>query len=79
MNIENVIAPNFVANLTSSFEEWLRLDVANRSTDFGDDYVWCWSLVSLQAHASFNFICDVRNYLHGVAEIFSATFTLNNR
>ena len=78
MNVEHIVATNLVTNLTSCFKKWLRFDVANGSTDFGDDYVRRRSLVSLKSHATLNFVGDVRNYLNGVTKIFSAAFTLNN-
>ena len=68
---EAVVAAEVVAHLTGSLEERLRLDVADRAADLGDDDVDV--VVRLRAHAGLDLVGDVRDDLHGVPEVLAAT------
>jgi hypothetical protein len=69
---EDVLAAELVADLTRRLEERLRLDVADGAADLGDDDVGLGRLVGLQAHAALDLVGDVRDDLHGVAEVLAA-------
>ena len=66
-------AAELVADLPGRLDERLRLDVADRAADLGDDHVGLRRLVGLQAHAPLDLVGDVRDDLHGVAEVLAAT------
>ena len=67
-----------MTNLPSSLNEGLAFDVANRSTDFGDDDIRPGLFLSLEAHAPLDFIGDVGNDLDGVAEVFAPALLRNH-
>ena len=69
---EDVAAAELVADLARRLDERLRLDVADRAADLGDDDVGLRVLVGLQAHAALDLVGDVRDDLHGVAEVLAA-------
>src|SRR5947208_1474658 len=52
------------------------LDIAGRSTDFGNDNV-VFALIGEFVDTALDDIGDVRNYLHGFAEIVAASFLQN--
>ena len=79
MHEEHVLATEFVAHLPCGLDERLRLDVADRAADLGDDHVGLRRLAGLQAHAALDLVGDVRNDLHGVAEILSAPLFRDDR
>src|SRR5690606_27886268 len=68
---EDVAAAQLMAQLPRRFEEGLRLDVADRAADLGDDHVGAGFLGRLQAHAALDLVGDVRDDLHRVAEVFA--------
>ena len=72
MHEEHVLPAELVPYLARRFDERLRLDVADRSADLGDDDVGTRLLGRLQAHASLDLIRDVRDDLHRVAEVLAA-------
>ena len=78
MHVEDIVASDLVSNLTRRFNEGLRFDVADGSTNLSDDYIRSRGVVCLQTHASLDFIRDVRDDLNRVTEIFTATFALNH-
>ena len=65
-------AAELVADLTGRLDERLRLDVADRAADLGDDHVGLRLFVGLQAHAALDLVGDVRDDLHRVAEVLAA-------
>ena len=71
MHEEDVPAAQFVADLPGRFDERLRLDVADGSADLRDDDVGLRVLGRLQPHAALDLVGDVRDDLHGVAEILA--------
>ena len=69
---EDVLAAELVAHLAGRLEERLALDVADRAADLGDDDVGLRLVGGLQAHAALDLVGDVRDDLHGVAEVLAA-------
>ena len=78
MDEEDVLAAELMANLSRCLNKRLALDVADRSTDLGDDDVGCGIEFSLKSHSTLDFVRDVRNDLNGVTEILSVPFTLDH-
>ena len=73
MHEEHVLAAELVAHLARRLDERLRLDVADRAADLGDDDVGLRaSSAGLQAHPALDLVGDVRDHLHGVAEVLAA-------
>ena len=66
---ERVFRPQFQAQLADRFEEGKRLDIADRSANLHDDHV---DVFRHFADARFDFVGDVRNHLHGFAEVIAA-------
>ncbi len=67
---EDVVAADLVPHLADGLEERQRLDVADRAADLGDDDVDVRA-----AHAPnprLDLVGDVRDHLHGVAEVLAA-------
>ena len=79
MEEEYISAADVLADLAGGFEERLRLDVAHRAADFGDDDVRGVLALGGKAHAALDFIGDVRDDLDGVAEVFAAAFLGDDR
>lgn len=69
---EHAVAAELVAELAGGLEERLRLDVADRAADLGDDHVGTRLFMRLQAHAALDLVGDVRDDLHGVSEVLAA-------
>jgi len=65
-----IAVSELVAQLTHRLDERQRLDVAHRTADFGDDDVVLLAL-SQQLDAALDFVSDVRDDLHGLAEILA--------
>ena len=76
---EHVLAAELVAHLAGRLDERLRLDVADRAADLGDDDVGLRRLGGLQAHAALDLVGDVRDHLHRVAEVLAAAFLGDDR
>ena len=72
MHVDDVLRADFENELPDRFEERQSFDVAGRSADFGDDNV-VFAFVGKFANAIFDDIGDVRNHLHGFAEIIAAS------
>ena len=66
---ERVFAAVLLAHLADGFEEGKRFDVADGAADFADDDI---DIVRDLFHGGFDFVGDVRNDLHGFAEIVAA-------
>ena len=75
---EDAVAAEVVAHLAGRLEERQRLDVADRAADLGDDDVGRVGVVDprgagrLGAHPRLDLVGDVRDDLHGVAEVLAA-------
>src|SRR5690606_29349019 len=77
---EHAVVPSQVmADLPGGLEERQRLDVADGATDFGDDDVGSVGVGDARAarggrpHPRLDLVGDVRNDLHGVAEVLTAS------
>ena len=71
MQEETVFAANVVADLTCGFKEWLRFDIADRSTDLGDDNVYV--VTGHRVDARLDLVGDVWNDLNSVAQVVAST------
>ena len=71
MNVERVLAPNLKPDLTDGLKEWLALNVAGRAADLGDDDIRAGLFADL-IDELLDLVGDVRDDLHGAAEIFAA-------
>ena len=77
MQIEDVLRAYIEAELAYRFEERKDLDIAHRSADLGDNNV---GVIGCQlADAMFDFVGDVRDDLHGSAEIVASPFGGDDR
>src|SRR5699024_10890424 len=74
-----VLMSNLVLNLTDCFKEGLRLDVADRTADFGDQNVAAGVGLADDIYIALDFVCDVRDYLYGAAEVVSAALLVKYR
>ena len=66
---QRVLAAQFLAHLADGFDERQRLDVAHRAADLDDGQV---HILRDLLHRALDFVGDVRNDLHGLAEIVAA-------
>ena len=73
MDIEGIILSGFPTDLTDGVNEGLAFDIADGAADFSDDHI-CIRLFTYRINEAFDFIGDVRNRLHGRAEISALTF-----
>ena len=71
MNVDGVAAADFLSELANGFQKGKRFDVADRAADLDDDDVDAFAHI---ADAFLDFVGDVRNHLHGFAEVIAATF-----
>ena len=77
MNQRRIAGSKLVTQLTHRFDEGQRLDVAHGAADFRD-YEIVFAGVSEQFHVAFDFIGDVRDNLHRLAEIVSAALLVDD-
>ena len=77
MNKNRVVVADFQRKFADGFEERQAFDVAGRAADFGDDDIGL-GFFGEQVDAIFDFICDVRNHLHRIAEINAFAFVIQN-
>ncbi len=73
VEVEHVLRAGLAADLADRLEERERLDVADRAADLGDDDVAVGRLTG-SAHAVLDLVRDVRDHLHGRAEVLAAAF-----
>ena len=66
---DHVFRAEFEAHLANRFQERQRFDVAHRAADFDEHHVHA---VGHFAEGGLDFVGDVRNHLHGLAEIIAA-------
>ena len=77
MDDEDVVTADLVTDLADRLQEGQRLDVADRAADLGDDDV---DLVGRHAaDAVLDLVGDVRDDLHGVAEVLAAPLLGDHR
>ncbi len=70
VDVEHVLGPDLAPELADRLEERLRLDVADRAADLGDDDVGVGDLRD-GADARLDLVRDVRDHLHGRAEVLA--------
>ena len=71
MHVDDILCSHFEKELADCFQEWQSLDIAGRSTDFGNDNV-VFALIGEFTNTALDDIGHVRNYLNGFAEIIAA-------
>ena len=74
VNEAGVVAAHAEGHLTDGFDEGERFDVAHRAADFHDRDVGIARRLGAADDVFLDFIGDVRNHLHGLAEVFAAAF-----
>ena len=84
MQEEDVVPADVMADLPGGLEERQRLDVTDRAADLGDDDVDVGALATRTALAHcenpiLDLVRDVRNHLHGVAQIVAAPLLGDDR
>jgi len=73
MNIDAILPAGFKTKLANGFEKRQTLNVADGAADFGDDDVIIVAVMVRGVDDAFlDFVGDVRNDLHGFAEIIAA-------
>ena len=71
-----VLAAGAQAQLTRRFQEWQRFDIADGAADFAQGHVVAFGAT---ADVILDFIGDMRNHLHGLAQIFAPAFLADHR
>ncbi len=82
MKEEAVLPADLMAHLACGFQERQRLDVTDGPTDLGDHHVGTVARGVGLGHrqdAALDLVGDVRNDLHGVAEVLAATLLGDHR
>ena len=64
-----VVAAQFVAHLADGFEKRQRFDIADGAADLDDHHV---DVAGHLARRGLDLVGDVRNHLHGLAQIIAA-------
>ena len=64
-----IVAALFVAHLADGFQKRQRLDVADRAADLHDHHIHVGRHFT---HGGFDLVGDVRDHLHGLAQIIAA-------
>ena len=72
VNVQAVLLADVERELANGFEERHAFDVADRAADFGDDDIHI--VGGQRLNRGLDLIGDVRNHLHGVAEILALAF-----
>src|SRR5262249_14899006 len=76
VNVQAVLLANVQGELADRFEERQSLDVAHGSADLGDDDI---DVLGGQAvNGRLDLVGDVRNDLHGTAEVVAVSFLLDD-
>ena len=76
VHVDRVVAPDVLAELADRLEERQALDVADRAADLHQHDV---GIAPGLADAVLDLVGDVRNHLHGAAEIVAAALLLDHR
>ncbi len=76
VDVERVLAPDVLPELTNRFHERQALDVADRAADLDEQHVHA---LGRRADAVLDLVGDVRDDLHGAAEVLAAAFLLDDR
>ena len=72
-----VFSAYFKRNLAHRFDERLRLNISDCSSDFGNNHIGI-RFLTQAVNKIFNLICDMRNDLHRGAEVFTAAFLVKH-
>ena len=78
MDEADVFFADFERELAQRFEEKQSFHVADGATDFGDQHVDIGVVVGDFVDARFDLIGDVRDELHGFAEVVATAFFLDD-
>ena len=80
MNEAGVVAAHAERHLADGFHKRQRLNVAHRTADFHDANIGLAAVGRSRTAGNkfLNFIGDMRNHLHGLAEVFAAALLLQN-
>ena len=73
VDVQAVFLPDLAADLADRLEKRLALNVADGAADFGDDHVRV-RLFADRIDKALDLVGDVRDHLHGFAQIFTAAF-----
>ena len=76
MDEQDVFLPLLGSHLPDGLEERLRFNIADRAADLGDEHVGC-SVVHL-IDAGFDLVRDMRDDLHGAAQIAALALAAQN-
>src|ERR1017187_2043109 len=68
---EAVFAALLMAHLADGFQKRQRLDIAHRAADFANHHI---EVLRHLLHGRLDFVGDVRDHLHGLAEVVAAPF-----
>ena len=77
MNQYGIFVSDLVLELADGLQEGLALDVAHRAADLdnGNAHV---RVSKVSVETALDFVCDVRNHLHGTAAVIAAPFFLQD-
>ena len=78
VNVEAVVAPKVRLELANGLKEGQAFNIAHRTADFDNGNVWRVFTFRKGEHHSFDLVGDVRNNLHGAAQVIAATFLGDN-
>ena len=78
VNVEAVVAPKVRLELANGLKEGQAFNIAHRTADFDNRNVWRVFTFRKGEHHSFDLVGDVRNNLHGAAQVIAATFLGDN-
>jgi len=76
VHVEGVAQARFNAELADGFQEGLTLDIAHGAADLHDHHI---HILGDLLHNALDLIRDVRDHLHGFAQIVPPTFFLDHR
>src|ERR1700757_4546318 len=78
---EDVFPTQVMTDLAGGLQKGLRFDITHGATDFGDHNVWAVAVSVRLGHRHnppLDLVGDVRDHLHGVSEVFAASFLGDN-
>ena len=77
MDQDGIVVSDFMLELTDCLQEWLTLNISNRSADLNDRDM-CIVGCEVAVKSALDFVCDMRDYLNGASTIITTTFFLKN-
>ena len=77
MNIYRVLFSLFPAYLPDRFDKRLRLNVTDGAADLGHDHIR-FGMITDRIDKPLDFICDMRNDLHGFPKVFAPSFLMQD-